>query len=163
MAKSNEQMTSPEAKIKSKGSIVLMQAFAFSAALVAVFALCYVLSAGLIASYLPAETGGFLQVWGPPVLISLVASILCCLLMFLFKTKRIVPMGFAMLVIYYVVLQVAVRTGYNGPPESMAIFTQMIRLYTLPPVIVGNLVSWASYLFYFKKRDIPAGYMPGQQ
>lgn len=153
-------MTSPEYKIKTKGSIVLMQAFALSAALVVLFVLAYLLTADLVAQSVPAQTGSFLQVWGPPVLISLAVSVLCCLLMFLFKVKRIVPLAFAMLVVYYAVLQIAVRTGYSGTPEAMDIFAQMIRLYTLPPVIVGNLVAWPSYLFYFKKRDIPVEHIP---
>ncbi|MDL2258418.1 hypothetical protein LJC42_04615 [Eubacteriales bacterium OttesenSCG-928-K08] len=159
MAK-NEQITPPDAKIKGKASIVLMQAFAFSAALVVVFVLAYMLSADLVARSVPEQTGGLLQVWGPPILISLAASVLCCLMMFLFKTKKIVPIAFAMLFVYYLVLQIVVHTTYDGGgADATAIFSHVINLYVLPPVIVGNIISWVSYLLYFKKREAPDDFM----
>lgn len=148
-----KKVQSMEANGKSKGSILLMQAFAFSAVLVMVFALAYILSADLVARSVPAQTGNFLEVWGPPALISLVASVLCCLLMCLFRVKKLVPYAFSLLAVYYLVLLVAIKTTSGGDALAGSLLLQALNLYVLPPVIIGNLVAWTSYLFFFKKSE----------
>ena len=65
-------------------------------------------------------------------------------MIFLVRNKLIVPMGFFFLAVYYVVFRVVLFRDYSG--AELAYLTQMVRLYLLPPVIVGNLLGWGSYL-----------------
>lgn len=145
-------MANSAGDIPTPKSIVLLQGFCMSFLFVAVYALAYLFTADLVAAHV-AETGGFWQVWGPSLLISLVATLPCCATMFLFKTKRIVPMGFACLAVYYLLFLVAIaRGGYTGP--ETAYLTHLVSMYMLPPVVLGNLLGWGSYLLWFRRREL---------
>lgn len=130
-------------------SITMLSGFCLSFLYVVVFVLAYMMTADWVAAHAPGETGGFWAVWGPPFLISLAAAIPCCCLIFLLRNQLIVPVGFTFLAIYYLILLAALRRGYSG--AQLAYLTQMIRLYMLPPVAVGNLLGWGTYLL-IKRR-----------
>lgn len=131
-------------------SITILMGFCLSFLFVVVFVLAYMFTADFVADHVP-ETGGFWAIWLPPVLISLAASLPCCCLMFLFRKKIVVPVAFAFFAVYYLVFFIALAAGYGG--DSRGMLSQIVRLYMLPPVVVGNLLSWGSYLLFFRKRD----------
>lgn len=133
-----------------QNSITVLSGFCLSFLYTIVFVLAYTLTADWVATWIPQPTGNVLQVWGPPFLISLAASIPCCCLIFLVQNKLIVPMGFFFLAVYYAVFRIVLFRDYSG--VELAYLTQMVRLYLLPPVIVGNLLGWGSYLILRRRN-----------
>lgn len=136
-----------DGKVKS---ITLLMGFCLSFLFVVVFVLAYMFTADLVAANVPETSESFWDIWLPPVLISLGASVLCCALMFLFKSKMIVPVGFGFLAVYYVIFLITILFGAGG--ENAWFLERAVRIYMLPPVIIGNLLSWGSYLIYFRKK-----------
>ncbi len=126
------------------GSITILSGFCLSFLYVLVFALAYILTSGWVAVKVPQNTGTFGAVWGPPFLISLVAAIPCCSLIFLLKNKLVVPVGFSFLAIYYLIFLLVLHRDYSG--VELAYLNQMLRLYLMPPTVVGNFLGWGSYL-----------------
>ena len=58
-----------------QNSITVLSGFCLSFLYTVVFVLAYMLTADWVAAWIPQPTGSFLQVWGPPFLISLAAAI----------------------------------------------------------------------------------------
>lgn len=128
--------------MKNNQSIRVLISFSLSFIVAIVFMLGYILSAGLVASSIQ-EHGGFLAVWGPPFLISLVCSVLCCLPMWAIKDKILIPSAFAFLLLYCAIALVIAFSQTDASERAVAL--QFIGLYMLLPALVGNFVAWAAY------------------
>lgn len=123
-------------------------AFSLSLLFIVLFALAYILSADIVASASARDTGNFFEVWLPPILVGLAASLVCTGIMFVIKTKRMVPVAFTLLALYYVLGNVLLRILLHD--DTLPTLLQVLRLYMLPPVIIGNLLAWIAYrLFYW--------------
>lgn len=81
-------------------------------------------------------------------LIAIAGTAVCCLLFFL-PDKRIVPYSFAGLPVVTLML-CAAATQLGAAERDMMLYVTL--LYTLMPVVVGNLVSWALYLRFWRRR-----------
>lgn len=81
-------------------------------------------------------------------LISLAGTAVCCLL-FLLPDKRIVPYGFAGLP---VVTLMCIAAATQLEPGLRSTMISVTLLYTLLPVLIGNLVSWTVYYRLRRKR-----------
>lgn len=74
-------------------------------------------------------------------IITAVSTLICCLL-FLLKDKRVVPYGFAGLA---VILLMFCAAAWMLPPETRGGMLRLFLSVGLPPVLVGNAVSWPVY------------------
>ena len=139
---------------KLKSSLVI-KGFSLSFLFIAIYVLGYVLSANLLVHLFPAETGGFFAVWGPPALISLVCSLLCCSLMILFKEKIIVPIAFLFITLFYIIF--IISSLIHNDAEIRGLGVRMVSIYALPAMLLGNFSSWEIFCLYrhsFKNRAI---------
>lgn len=134
---------------KLKNSL-LIKGFSLSFLFLCIFLLGYMLSADLITRLFPAETGDFIDVWGPPALISLVCSLLCCSLMAFFTEKVIIPVAFLFIALFYVLFILATLT--QNDPALRILGAQMVSIYALPAVVLGNILSWGLYFLYRRSR-----------
>lgn len=66
-----------------------------------------------------------------------------CSLFFLLSDKRIVPIGFAFLAVFMLVFY---GMAFMTEPEGREMMLYFVTLHFLPPVLVGNAVTWAVYL-----------------
>ncbi len=135
---------------KSNKNQIVLKGFALSFLFVAVFVLGYILSAELVAQLFPYETGSLMAVWGPSIMISLVCSLVCCSLMFLFHEKTVVPSAFVFIAVYYLVLLLV--AALKDDSELRGVGMQLISIYALPPTILGNLLSWGIYYLYLQRK-----------
>lgn len=83
------------------------------------------------------------------VLIMSVIGTAICSLMFLLKDKRVVPYGFAGLAVVMAMFFAASLALDESVRSAML---QLLAMYFLPPVLVGNLVTWPIYL-EMKRRN----------
>lgn len=95
-----------------------------------------------------ASPGATVAVHG--LIAAAVSTALSCLL-FLLRDKRIVPWGFGGLT---VILGMFCAAAFLLEPEARTGMLWLIFLYGLPPVLVGNAVTWPIYLKI--KRANPA-------
>ncbi len=130
---------------KLKSSTVI-KGFSLSFLFIAIFVLGYVFSANLVVRLFPSETGGFFAVWGPPALISLACSLLCCSLMALFKEKIIVPIAFLFIALFYIILIMSSLIYRDAELRGLGV--RMVSIYALPAMLLGNLSSWGIYRLY---------------
>lgn len=84
------------------------------------------------------------------LVISLVGTAVCCLA-FLIPDKRVAPYGFAGLAVVLVMFYVA---AWMLPEESRSGMFQVVTMFGLGPVLIGNAVAWPIYLKI--KRTHPA-------
>ena len=84
------------------------------------------------------------------LVISLVGTAVCCLA-FLIPDKRVAPYGFAGLAVVLVMFYVA---AWMLPEESRNGMFQVVTMFGLGPVLIGNAVAWPIYLKI--KRTHPA-------
>lgn len=84
------------------------------------------------------------------LVISLVGTAVCCLA-FLIPDKRVAPYGFAGLAVVLAMFYVAV---WMLPDESRSMMLQVVTMFGLGPVLIGNAVAWPIYLKI--KRTNPA-------
>lgn len=83
-------------------------------------------------------------------IISLAGTAVCCLL-FLLEDKRIAPLSFAGLA---VILGMFYAAALTLEGESRSLMLQLITMYGLLPVLVGNAAAWP--LYFKMKRAAPA-------
>lgn len=93
---------------------------------------------------LPILTG-FLQC----LVISVFGVAICCLF-FLLKDKRLVPLGFAFLGLITILLYVSVLL-LNSERQIVAL--TLVTLHFPLPAVLGNIIAWLIYKFYFWKND----------
>lgn len=136
--------------MKDNHSIRFLLGFSLSFLFIIVFILGYMLSSDLVAAATGKETGGLLDVWGPPVLISFVCSLLCSLMMLVIKDKVLVPTAFGFFAAYYLIAVAAALSQQE--PAGRAAALQFVNLYFLPPAIIGNVAAWAGYRLLKKKE-----------
>lgn len=74
-------------------------------------------------------------------IITVISTLLCCLL-FLLKDKRVVPYGFAGLA---VILLMFCAAAWMLPQETRGSMLRLFLTVGLPPVLLGNAVSWPIY------------------
>lgn len=133
---------------KIKSTFLINSLFA-SFLLLAIFAAVYWL-------LLEPVTGWFQQsirmpVWGPPILLSLVSTLLCQLYLLTPISKLLVPSAFVFLAIYAVILLAAILTQMDAGGRDLAI--HLWALYTIPPVLIGNVISWALWAVFRHKKS----------
>ena len=75
------------------------------------------------------------------IIITAISTLLCCLL-FLLKDKRVVPYGFAGLA---VILLMFCAAAWMLPQETRGSMLRLFLTVGLPPVLLGNAVSWPIY------------------
>jgi hypothetical protein len=75
------------------------------------------------------------------IIITVISTLLCCLL-FLLKDKRVVPYGFAGLA---VILLMFCAAAWMLPQETRGSMLRLFLTVGLPPVLLGNAVSWPIY------------------
>lgn len=112
-----------------------------------VFVAAYALLTDPLHRLLPFESS-MLENMLHGTLISLAGTAVCCLL-FLLPDKRIVPYGFAGLP---VVTLMCVAAATQLAPEQRSLMIYLTLLYTLLPVLVGNLVSWTLYYRFWRGK-----------
>jgi hypothetical protein len=134
-------------KIKST---LFLSAFLLSLVFAVVYVFAYILSAPLVAKFVPPETGTFWQTWLPPSLISIAASLPCVVPLFFMKDKRIVLAAFLLLVIYTALLGLMFSAQYSDG-ERKAMLT-LLLLYLGLPGLWGSVLSFGAY-FLFYGRD----------
>ena len=122
---------------KIKSTLLINSLFA-SFLLIAIFAAIYWL-------LLEPVTGWFEQiilmpVWGPPILLSLISTLLCQLCILTPISKLLVPSAFAFLAVYAVMLLAAILAQIESGGRDLAI--HLWAIYTIPPVLIGNGISW---------------------
>lgn len=76
------------------------------------------------------------------LIIAALGTAVCCLF-FLLSDKRVVPYGFAFLAVFMIVFY---AMAFMTEPEGREMMLYFVTLHFLPPVLVGNAVSWAVYL-----------------
>lgn len=76
------------------------------------------------------------------LIISVLGTAICCLA-FLIPDKRVAPYGFAGLAVVLAMFYVAV---WMLPDESRSMMLQVVTMFGLGPVVVGNAVAWPIYL-----------------
>ena len=135
-------------------NVLLIKAFSLSFLFVAVFVGCYLVAASVVAEATQAETGGILAVWGAPMRVALIGSLICCLVMLPIQDKVLVPVTFLFLAVYYVLFLVILASNTTG--VDRAVGAQLISIYMLPVAVVGNIVSWGLYYLgkYLRMRRI---------
>lgn len=136
-----------QGKLKSS---LLIRSFSLSFLFLCVFLLGYFLSTGLIARLFPSVIGSFFAVWGPPSLVSVVCSLLCCSLMAFLSEKVIVPVAFVFIALFYVLFILAVLT--RDDPELRSLGTRIASIYAIPTVVLGNILSWGLYFLQRRVR-----------
>ena len=85
------------------------------------------------------------------VIIALVGTAACCLL-FLLEDKRVAPLGFAGLT---VVLGMFYAAALMLEGEARSLMIQLITMYGLSPVLIGNAVAWPIYFKMKKAAPTP--------
>ena len=75
------------------------------------------------------------------IIITVISTLFCCLL-FLLKDKRVVPYGFAGLA---VILLMFCAAAWMLPQETRGSMLRLFLTVGLPPVLLGNAVSWPIY------------------
>ena len=75
-------------------------------------------------------------------IIAVIGTAVCCVL-FLLPDKRIVPYSFASLPVITIMFLVA-STQLEADLRGMMVYVTL--LYTLLPILVGNLAAWTIYL-----------------
>ena len=75
------------------------------------------------------------------MIITVISTLVCCLL-FLLKDKRVVPYGFVGLA---VILLMFCTAAWMLPQETRGGMLRLFLSVGLPPVLVGNAVSWPIY------------------
>jgi hypothetical protein len=123
-------------------------AFSLSVIFAAVYFLCFMLSSDLVSTRFAAETGGFVQKWLPPSLISIAGTLFCIIPLFVFKDKRIAVCAFALILLYAVLIALYIAGIYHG--EERAVYLNILALYMGMPAFWGNLISWPLYFFLAK-------------
>ena len=89
------------------------------------------------------ETGSFLDVWGPPLLVGVAVSLVACIPMRFIKKPILVAWGMALLAAYYLVLLIAIMTTAGTTDPAMAAY--VLTLFCLPCVIPGNIFAWIAW------------------
>ena len=84
------------------------------------------------------------------ILISIPGTAICCLA-FLLPDKRVAPYSFAGLAVVLAMFYVAV---WMLPEESRGLMAQVVTMFGLGPVLIGNAAAWPIYLKI--KRRHPA-------
>lgn len=82
------------------------------------------------------------------LIISVLGTAICCLA-FLIPDKRVAPYGFAGLAVVLAMFYVAV---WMLPDESRSMMLQVVTMFGLGPVVIGNAVAWPVYL-KIKRRN----------
>ena len=131
------------------GNILILKGFMLSFIFLAIYVFAYI-GFGRLMQEAGSNTGNFLNVWGPPFLVALPASLLCCLSFLILKQKEQVPVAFAFLLILYIIAIVYVNVA--EAEEYRAAEAAFINVYCLPCIICGNLLGWG-LLFLLHKRN----------
>ena len=79
------------------------------------------------------------------LIIAVIGTAVCCVL-FLLPDKRIVPYSFASLPVVTIMFLVA---SFQLDAELRGMMVYVTLLYTLLPILIGNLAAWT---IYFKLR-----------
>lgn len=127
----------------------LMNAFGVSLLLLTAYVLGYTLCFSLAGEASAPDTGGFFSVWGPPLAVGIIVSILACIPMRFIKKPLTVAMGMAFLALYYAVLAIGMIVMKGVQDSGVALYVW--SYFTLPCVVPGNLFAWLAW-FYFRKR-----------
>ncbi|GHV94687.1 hypothetical protein AGMMS50293_10070 [Spirochaetia bacterium] len=124
-----------DGKIKST---VLLNGFMFSMAFTAVYILAFIAAAAALEKIIPEATPNLLLVWLPPVLISLIASVICALPLFFISHHENVIAAFIFIAVYAVFIIAALLLKYDS--ESRLLLIQPLIFYFALPAVFGNLV-----------------------
>ncbi len=127
----------------NRKNVLLIKAFCLSLLFIVLFVLAYLLSADIVAGAVGSETGSFFTVWLPPCLVSLAASLLCCLFMLIFEDKLLVPSAFVFFAAYYLICLAVLFAAVDSSLRAVGI--QLVNMYLLLPALFGNLTSWGIY------------------
>ena len=124
-----------------------LQTSAFATAVGISFLLLAAYAAGYVVFFLiggdGGETGSFLDVWGPPLLVGVAVSLVACIPMRFIKKPILVAWGMALLAAYYLVLLIAIMTTAGTTDPAMAAY--VLTLFCLPCVIPGNIFAWIAW------------------
>ena len=131
------------------GNMLILKGFMLSFIFLAIYVCAYI-AFGSLMQKAGSNMGNFFDVWGPPFLIALPASLLCCISFLILKQKEQVPVAFAFLLILYIIAIVYVNVA--EAEEYRAAEAAFINLYCLPCIICGNLLGWG-LLFLLHKRN----------
>ena len=137
-------------KNRRRKSPIALAAFVTALAYFLLFGALYALLAEPL-YYAVALPSLFLTNAAHSLIVAVIGTALCCLL-FLLKDKRIVPYGFAGLL---VILCMFYAASMMQLPENRSIMLPVITAYGLAPVLVGNAVTWPIYLKYKRKHPAP--------
>ena len=137
-------------KNKRRKSPIALAAFGTALAYCLLFGVLYALLAGPLYYAISLPTL-FLTNAVHSLIVAVIGTAICCLL-FLLKDKRIVPYGFAGLL---VILCMFYAASMMQLPENRSVMLPIITAYGLAPVLVGNAVTWPIYLKYKRTHPVP--------
>ena len=136
-----------DGKVKST---LLVNSFSLSVLFLAVYVLSYFFLIDWIdkavASVLPVFLTNVLE----SVLPAVAASLLCSLLFFVFREKRLVPLAHLWLLLYALVLLIGVSIGLAA--DVRALFWRIYAAFVLPAVFIGGALSVLLYRLDQKRR-----------
>lgn len=113
----------------------------------AIYGILYALLVEPLYKYMPLD-GGSMSVAVHSIIIAVIGTAVCCLLFFL-KDKRIVPYSFAFLLAVVIVFCLVT---FSLDSQRRDMMLNLIMMYTLAPVMIGNIVSWLIYMKLCKTR-----------
>lgn len=123
---------------KVKGSLIIIS-FTFSLLFLVIFRLVYPFVAMLLAITMDSYPGE----WLGSIIPAILASGICCLFMIPFREKRTVPCAFLFLSVFLMLFDI-MPYGLFETPQALLIFK-------LPPIVLGNLMSWGIYFLTLRK------------
>jgi hypothetical protein len=126
-------------KGKLKSSMFL-NAFMLSLVYMLVYVCAYTLSARVLEKILPETTTNALLVWLPPLVICVIASIICALPLLFVQNRITVILAFAFIAVYAVCVSAFMLS--KMPDESRMVALQPLLFYFAFPAIIGNAVCW---------------------
>ncbi len=128
-------------------STALMYAFALSFLYIGIYVLAYMLLLGplnvVLAPRFSVGVVNFLE----SVLPSLLATAVCMVPFFFIREKRIVPMAYAFILLYAVVVLIVILMGAEKDDPLLSVYL----LFVPAPAIIGCTVSAVSYILYARR------------
>lgn len=130
-------------KIKST---LLINSFSLSILFLAVYLLSYYLLIDLIDMAVADVFPIWLTNVCESILPGVIAALLCCALLYVFKERRLVPLAHLWLALYAVVLLIGVAAGLEA--EARRLFLALYASFVLPGIGIGGSLSVLLYLRY---------------
>jgi hypothetical protein len=105
-----------------------------------VYVFAYILTSGPLEKFLPETTTNIVLVWLPPLVICLIASLVCALPLLFVQNSMSVILAFGFIAVYAAC--VIIFMFLKMPAESRFAAVPMLLFYFAFPALCGNVVCW---------------------